>query len=152
MFPAVRADVMTSIEALPRERKAGSEVGGTLQVADNSGIQRLIARALSIAIPIAIMQLVLGGGWSGAQSVADLFRTSLLLANVVALVLVIVDASWPSIRETFGFQGVTERLASIVTVTLGVLTSMMVLSYLQALLEGTSGGHEGHGVRVRTSG
>ena len=77
------------------------------------------------------------------QSVADLFRTSLLLANAVALVLVIVDASWPSIRETFGFQGVTERLASIVTVTLGVLTSMMVLSYLQGPTRGYDCRHDG---------
>ena len=106
-------------------------------------MQRLIARALLVAVAIAAWKVGIHDEWTGLQSVADFFRTWVLLSNAVALVLLIVEANWPSIRNTFELEGLSERLASVVTVTLGISMSMMVLSFLQGLLEGTTAAHDG---------
>ena len=73
-------------------------------------MQRLIARALLVAVAIAAWKVGIHDEWTGLQSVADFFRTWVLLSNAVALVLLIVEANWPSIRNTFELEGLSERI------------------------------------------
>ena len=65
------------------------------------------------------------------------------MTAAVALVLVVVDLIWPSVRRTLGLRGASESVGSVVAVALGISVATMVLSWLHGLIEGTSTDHEG---------
>ena len=107
------------------------------------GPMSLIARAVAIAVPIAALQIGLHESWMGVATLVELVRASVSMATAVALVLVVVDLIWPSVRRTLGLRGASEAVGSVVAVALGISVATMVLSWLHGLLEGTATDHDG---------
>ena len=94
------------------------------------GPMSLIARAVAIAVPIAALQIGLHESWMGVATLVELVRASVSMATAVALVLVVVDLIWPSVRRALGLRGASEAVGSVVAVALGISVATMVLSWL----------------------
>ena len=110
---------------------------------NNLGAMSLMSRALAMAVPIAALQIGLHESWQGAATLVELARASVSMMAAVALVLVVLDLIWPSVRRTLGLNGASEKVGSVVAVALGISVATMVLSWLHGLIEGTSGEHDG---------
>ena len=96
-----------------------------------------------MAVPIAALQLGIHEGWMGAETLVELGRASVSMATAVALVLVVLELIWSSVRRVLGLRGASETVGSIVAVALGISVATMVLSWLHGLIEGTSTDHDG---------
>ena len=110
---------------------------------NKNGPMSLISRAVAIAVPIAALQIGLHESWMGVATLVELVRASVSMATAVALVLVVVDLIWPSVRRALGLRGASEAVGSVVAVALGISVATMVLSWLHGLIEGTSSDHDG---------
>ncbi len=109
----------------------------------NIGAMSLISRAMAMAVPIAALQIGLHESWMGAATLVEVARASVTMATAVALVLVVLDLIWPSVRRGLGLRGASETIGFGIATALGISVSTMVLSWLHGLFERSSRDDDG---------
>ena len=101
----------------------------------------VICRAISVALPVAVVQVAIHGGGVDLGSAVEMARAVPTLVTATALVLMVLAWVWPGIRRSLGLTGRTESVAAALATAIGVSVAMTVLSALRGAVLGHSHDH-----------